>query len=481
MEIIVDRSLCMTRAAVTEDGQLVEIHEEREGGMNQTESLFYGRVQSIRASISAAFVDIGQEKNAFLPLREGSTLRCGDELIVQGEAEPSTPTKGLRVTDRVTLAGRHLVLIAGGQGVFLSKKVKGERRREALKAMGKEICPSGCGLILRTSCQELSKQELREEAQTLAGRWHDICRKAAGQRKPGLLQARETLVMRLLRELSGKPLSRVIVNDETCFHQLLQARAQGQIPEKVPVEFFDEQAKGLLLFDVFSLEKQIDEALSRRVWLPCGGYLVIDPCEAMTVIDVNSGKMVRGQDAEEAALRVNLEAADRIARLLRLRDIGGIIVVDFIDMARADHREMLLARMREAAAHDRSPVTVEGITRLGLMEMTRRRGDDGLCGLMCAPCACCGGQGWLLSPEETARRALRDLRRKAISGQRGPFLIRCGGQCAQALLRMDNPVDAPVYVQAVHGHSVTRIEIEQLGEGRAPEDGAVPLPERTDR
>ena len=476
--IAIDRSLGVTRAAVIEDGALCEMHIEREAEVSQTESLFYGRVQAVKPSVCSVFVNVGLELNAFLPLREGVSPRPGDWLIVQGAASQSVRTKGLRVTDRPMLAGKWLVLLPGDSGVRLSKKIRDEAQRERLREAGEAVCPEGFGLIVRTA-SAASPDALREEAQELVSRWRMIERRAAGMTAPGLLWQREPLYRALARDLGGPELARITVNDAACYEALLDEQAAGRVDAQTEIALYDESERGMLLFDVLGLEAQIDRALRRRVWLPCGGVLAIDPCEAMTVIDVNSGKMTQGRDIEETALRVNLEAADEIARQIRLRDIGGIIVVDFIDMAREEHREQLVMRMREAAAKDRSAVRVEGMTRLDLMELTRKRKGEELRRRLCAPCGRCGGEGETLSPEETALRALRDVRRRAISGQRGPFVIECDKRCAQALAGHESPLEGvQVYGCGAHGGKAERYRVVQIGENEAPPAGAVRLGER---
>ena len=473
-----DRSLGVTRAAVLEDGALCELHIERETEVSETESLFCGRVQAIRPSVRAAFVDVGLEKNAFLPLREGASLRAGDWVIVQGAASQSVRTKGLRVTDRPMLAGKWLVLLPGERGVRLSKKIQDEALRARLREAAEEICPEGFGLIVRTATAA-SAEFLREEAQELLARWREIERRAAGRTEPGLLWQREPLYRALARDLGGVELARITVNDAACYEALLEDRAAGRIAPGTEIALYDERSRGMLLFDVLGLEAEIDRALRRTVYLPCGGTLLIDPCEAMTVIDVNSGKMTRGKDLEETALRVNLEAAQEIARQLRLRDIGGIVVVDFIDMERPENREMLMRRMRETAARDRFPVHVEGMTRLGLMELTRKRKGEELRRRLCAPCGHCAGAGEALSPEETVLRALRDVRRRALSGQRGPFVIECSKRCAQALAGLESPVKgAAVYVAGTYGGAAARFSVAQIGENETPPEGAARLGER---
>ena len=459
-ELLIDDSPGYLRAAVVEDGRLCEIHGESTGSAGETESVFYGRVQAIKPSLKAAFVEIGAPLNAFLPLADGSTLRCGDWVIVQGQAKQATETKGLRVTDKINLAGKWLVLVPGQSGVHVSKKVRDPELREALTGIAQEICPPDCALIVRTASEGVTQPLLEEEARALHAAWQEIEKKAAGMTKPGLLHGRLPLHMRLIRDM--RELSRIVISSQTGYDALLAAQREQKLDAQTRIELYREDRQ--LIFDAFGIETQIDKALRRRVWLPCGGSLVFDFCEAMTVIDVNSGRMILGRDLEETALRVNLEAADEIARQLRLRDVGGIVMVDFIDMRREKHQQALLARMKEALAGDRSPTTVEGITRLGLMEITRKRAHAQLHKALCVSCSYCTGTGGVLSGEEVARRALRQTRRMLLSGQRGPFVIRCAPTAAQALdaLSVEN---AQIYALAAPGRHAERFDIEQIGEG----------------
>jgi len=268
--------------------------------------------------------------------------------------------------------------------------------------------------------------------------------------------------MRLARDICD--LSRIVVNSERCLHALENIQRDQKISENVRIERHEESSQ--LIFDAFSIEPQIDKALKRRVWLPCGGYLIIDFCEAMTVIDVNSGKMVLGRDIEDTALRVNMEAAKEAARQIRLRDMSGIIIIDFIDMKDEAHNRQLLDQMKMLVKRDRAQVNVEGITRLGLMEMTRKRVQEPLHKQIRTTCTYCSGNAEILSAEETAHRALRQIRRLQLANQRGPFVIRCASAVVQALAGMKLSLSSPqVYVLAAAGKHAEKFDIEQIGAG----------------
>jgi len=475
--LYIDDSFEYVRTALTEDGKLCEIHIEAKKSSGQAESLFYGRIQSIRSSIGAVFVDIGDDLNAFLPLEDGINLRCGQMVIVQGVAKQTTETKGLRVSMKINLPGKWLVLLPRGKGVHVSKKVKDQHLRSMLSDVGVRICPPDCGLIVRTASEEVTEELLCEEAESLYALWKSIAARADGMTKPGIVHRREPLHVRMVRDLHS--LSRIVVNTQSCLRELQHEKDTNRISQDTAIEPYEEQSQ--LIFDYFGIEAQIDKALKKRVWLPCGGYLIIDCCEALTVIDVNSGKMMLGRDLEETALKVNLEAADEIARQLRLRDIGGVIVVDFIDMKLTENRGALISRMKQAAAADRSKVSIEGLTKLGLLEMTRKRVHAQLNKTLKTSCSYCSGMSEVFSADEIARRALRQIRRQAIGGQRGPFVVHCAPAAAFALQAMQNPLmHTPIYVDGISGRHAERFDIEQIGEGVPVPKGAVALRKNSD-
>ena len=478
-ELIFDCAPDWIRAAVMEDGVLCELHSEAVDFEKETESLFYGCVKQIRPSVGAAFVDVGLERNGFLTLDEFGDLppRCGDMLIVQGAAKQETQDKGLRLTRRINLAGKWLVLVPGGAGAHVSKKVRDAEARVQLLEAAQRLCPEGFGLIVRTASQDVTQALLEEEAQALMVRWNEAQRRAAGMTRPGMLMERLPLDRRLVRDLASSDLARIVTNSAESAASFAEMQQQGLIPEGARVELFREGDQ--LVFDAMDIEPQIEHAVKKRVWLPCGGYLIMDRCEAMTVIDVNSGKMTLGRDVEDTALRVNLEAAREIARQLRLRDAGGMIVIDFIDMAQPEHRDALLREMREATKADRAQVRVYGLTKLGLMELSRKRVHAELHRQLCAPCTSCSGSGEVPSADEVARRALYAARRKALSGQPGPYLIRLSPAAAQALARRNRPVECDVYALGVPGRHVKAYDIEPIDPAAVPK-GAVRLAERID-
>ena len=472
-ELLIEYTPDLVRVAVLEAGKLCEIHRERLGNKKQTDGLYFGRIQSIRPSVGAAFVDIGEPNHAFLPISDGSKYKCGDFVIVQSSAIQSVDTKGLRVSDKINLAGKWLVLVPGGHGVHVSKKIKDSELREALVCAVEPLCPADCQLIVRTASADVTETALQEEIRELELLWYEVQKKARGLTKPGLLHEPLDLVYRIIRDI-GSTVNRVTVNDSQAAMQIESLRMCGWLHKAAVVSYFDESKQ--LLTDVFSLDAQVDKALKKRVWLDCGGYLIFDLCEAMTVIDVNSGKMVLGRDVEDTALRVNLEAAKEIARQLRLRDIGGMIIVDYIDLKDEKHREQLLQVIQEEVRKDRSQVDVLGITRLGLVEMTRKRKGEQLNKALQSSCKTCDGSGHFLSAEEIAFRILRQVRRMVISGQRGPFFVRCAAPVAGALSELTvSDGHHAVYVVSESARHFGRYEINQMDEHAVLPKGAVQL------
>ena len=349
--------------------------------------------------------------------------------------------------------------------------------RARLTEIGREICPPNCAVIIRTASENVTAEQLREEAESLLKMWQEACQKAKGMVKPGILIRPEPLAVRLIRDLA-RNLERVVLNDKTEYEAICRMQQEGRLPQETQIEYVDEQR--MLLFDAFNLETPIDKALKKRVWLPCGGYLIFDFAEALTVIDVNSGKMVASKNMEETALRVNLEAVKEIARQIRLRDVGGIIIVDLIDMDKDKDKQLVLSALKDAVKNDRMPVKIEDITRLGLLEMTRKRKGEQLRRALRTTCSVCSGSGELLSEDEIARRALRQARRMALAGQRGPFVICLAEKAVKILQTLPQPENCPpIYALSVSGYR-EKFSVMQPGEGEMPEQ-AVALQKETNQ
>ena len=435
--LLLERVMDQTRMAVIEDGELCELHIERPGTENLTGNIYLGRVENVLPGMNAAFVDIGADKNGFLaaedavtalnasegrrgPVRIGDLVRPGQAIPVQVvKAQPGA--KGPRLTGRITLPGRLMALTPMESGVGVSKKIADADEREWLSAAGRALAGAdGFGMILRTAADGADAAAIREEYARLSEHWRDIAGRAAHGVAPRLLYDDNSLSLRAVRDRLGAQTEALWVDDAGLCQQV-RALADRLAPEYTGRVRRHEG--DIPLFDVYRVDAQADKALQKYVWLKSGGSLVIEETEALTVVDVNTGKNVGRRDAGETILANNLEAARELMRQLRLRDIGGIVVADFIDMAGEAQKQALLDALRACAARDANRTKVVGITALGLVELTRKKARQSLGRQLLHTCPHCGGDGAVFAHETTARRAIRELWRRRRGGDATPMLI----------------------------------------------------------
>jgi ribonuclease G len=411
---------------------VAELYLERRGARSIVGNIYKGRVDNVLGGLEAAFVDIGLEKNGFLHVDEivlpgveaprrgrGSgrdsrqiteMLKPGQEIVVQVVKDP-LKTKGARLSMDLTIAGRYMVYAPFGEGVGVSRRLD-DGERERLRKEAAKLDLKGAGAIVRTAAQGATRADLERELLYLFKLNEVLQKRVAETTAPALVFQEADLSVRVVRDIYSSAFERAIVDDPKQYHRLVSFFSRTA-PELVDqVELWEEDTP---LFEAFGVEQVLDSTLSRRVDLPSGGYLMIDYAEALTVIDVNSGSFVgRGKAArlEDTITKTNLEAADEVVRQLRLRDIGGIIVIDFIDMARARNRDAVLKSLRAALDEDRTKTFVVEISPLGLVEMTRQNVTDGVREIMTRPCPTCGGDGVIKSEETLAiefERRMRDL------------------------------------------------------------------------
>ncbi|HZK33891.1 MAG TPA: Rne/Rng family ribonuclease [Bacillota bacterium] len=402
-KIIIDYEKIQTRVAVLEDGELAELYIEDSQNQRTVGNIYRGRVLNILPGMQAAFVDIGLEKNAFLyiddvdnaenrPIEE--VLREGQEITVQVDKE-AIGSKGARVTTNITLPGKYAVLIPMANYIGVSKRIVGEEERKRLKSLAQEIRPEDMGLILRTAASDKGAEAFKREVDILMGLWKELKVQEVKGQVPRPLHRDESLVYRTFRDLFTQDVEKFVVNDLDQYHRVLSWVDKIGPSSKNRVEYFDPSRE---IFVQFRIEDKIEAAIQRKVWLKSGGYLIIEPTEALTVIDVNTGKYVGRIDLEDTVLKTNLEAAEQIAAQIRLRDIGGIIVIDFIDMETDKHRQAVLKAFKQALKRDRTKTNVLGFTGLGLVEMTRKKARVRLSASLLKPCPHCGGIGRIYCP-----------------------------------------------------------------------------------
>jgi ribonuclease E len=378
-------------------------------------NVYLGRVQNVLPGMEAAFVDIGIPKNAVLyrgdvhydvddveggersesaQPRIEDVLRGGQMILCQVTKNP-IGAKGARLTQEVSLPGRFAVLVPNSSAFGISKRL-GDNERRRLRKIIDDVRPAGHGLIVRTAAEGASAEELRRDVDSLVEQWKVIEAEAARSNGPRLLYREPDLAVRILREELNAEYRGVIIDDPTLYQQVRAyvANVSPELAERV--EYYDTSVEPLPIFERYHVHEQLHKALDRKVWLPSGGSLIIERTEALTVIDVNTGKNVGKTNLEETVYRNNLEAAEEVARQLRLRDIGGIIVIDFIDMEIRENREKVAAALRKALARDKTRTQAFDISELGLVEMTRKRISEGLLESMSSVCEFCHGRGIIL-------------------------------------------------------------------------------------
>ena len=401
----------LTQIGVLEDKVLVEHYVARESQTSLIGNVYLGRVQNVLPSMEAAFIDIGRGRNAVLyagevnwsalghkdgqPRKIESVLSSGQAVLVQVTKDP-IGHKGARLTSQISLAGRFLVYVPDGTTPGISRKLP-DTERNRLKTLLKEIVPDTAGVIVRTAAEGASEDELTRDVERLKARWEDIEKKTKGS-APQLLYGEPDLTLKVVRDLFTEDFGKLVIQGDDAWETVQQYVAhvapdlRGAARAVRPAEH-----GGSDLFAAYRVDEQIAKGLDRKVWLPSGGSLVIDRTEAMTVVDVNTGKFTgSGGNLEETVTKNNLEAAEEIVRQLRLRDIGGIIVVDFIDMVLESNRDLVLRRLVECLGRDRTRHQVAEVTSLGLVQMTRKRIGTGLLEAFSETCEHCGGRGLIV-------------------------------------------------------------------------------------
>ncbi len=436
--------------AILEDDRLVEVLHDRPDIRRTVGNIYLGKVEAVLPGMQAAFVDIGTGKSAFLHAsdliepdededdegrggkngRNGRRLpsiqdhvKRGESLLVQVTKEPIS-TKGPRVTRQISLAGRFLVFMPYASRVGVSRKIEARDERSRLRDMVGTLLPKNAGgVIVRTVAEDLTETKVKRELRSLLDQWKKIKRKAHFVRLkvPALVYRETSLTSGIIRDLFSDKVDRVTV-DRKELHKEIRDYLREVEPELIDrVSLYRDQVP---IFDKFDIEGEIRGLYDRRVDLPTGGYLIIEPTEALVSIDVNTGRYTGQKDPEKTILRTNLEAAREIARQVRLRDLGGIIVIDFIDMESQSNRDKVLHELRTHLGHDRARTRAFQVSELGLIEMTRQRVRPSLMDTMAGPCPACGGEGYVFRPGVVVRRLERALRRAAADQKEGRLTVR---------------------------------------------------------
>ncbi|WP_053961058.1 Rne/Rng family ribonuclease [Sulfobacillus thermosulfidooxidans] len=494
-ELLVNYEPHESRLAILEAGQLVEFYIERDDEEQSAGNIYKGKVENVLPGMRAAFVNLGLEKNGFLYVDDAhaeerdhkksrpiqDVLKVGQEIVVQIVKE-AIGNKGARVTTNISLPGRYLVLTPYSETIGVSRRIDSERERERLRSIAEKIRPKGMGLIVRTVAEGASQKALIRDLAYLRRMWTRIKHKARVMRAPALLHREASLIARTIRDHLDESVDRFVIDDEQAFYRAREIAETISPALKHRIELDNGTVP---LFELRGVEAELDRAVKRRVWLKCGGYLVIDETEALTVIDVNTGKNVGSTDLSDTVLATNKEAAIEIARQLRLRDISGIVIIDFIDMENEEDQAEVLKTFQRALRHDRTRVTVLGLTRLGLLEMTRKKVRESLLNQLTRVCPQCDGRGHVLSEEVIARRLrqriverLKESGAEAILAEANPaiasHLIGPGGT---NLKELERNTGRAVFVRGAQDCEMEEIKIIKVGTREEVERLALPVHE----
>jgi ribonuclease G len=461
-EIVMSTTADETRVAILEDDDLVELMVDRPDSSRIVGDIYLGRVEAVLPGIQAAFVDLGTDKAAFLHVsdvavedeageedeadEEGNgngrrrtrryppiqdLVQKGQTLLVQVSKEP-IGTKGPRVTAQISLAGRFLVYMPQSDHVGVSRKIEDREERTRLRNLAREILPEGAGgVIVRTVGEELTRETFQRELKSLLGTWKQIQRRSAKVRAPAVIHREAKLIKGIVRDLFSQKVDSLIIDDAKV-HEEVRLYLESVDPSLLErVRLYEDAVP---LFDAYEIETEIVEAFQRRVMLPSGGYIIIEPTEALVSIDVNTGRYTGKKDPEKTILRTNMDAAREIARQLRLRDVGGIIVCDFIDMESKQNREKVLQELRTHLARDRARTKAFQVSELGLIEMTRQRVRPSLYQSLTGPCPTCGGSGRIFTPETVVRRVERAVQRGSAEAKEKALEVRVHPEVALYIL-----------------------------------------------
>ena len=423
-EILVNIGVNEIRVAILEDGALVEFSVEKADEQRLAGNIYRGKVKNVLPGMQAAFIDIGEEKNAFLYIDDvipkdnesdaplelknlsiTDLLREGQEIIVQMIKEP-IGTKGARVVTQITIPGRYLVLIPTVDYIGVSRRIEIETERERLKTIVTKFKAPDVGLIIRTAAEEVELAELQSDYEFLITVWKKIQKKVKKGPCPALLYKDHDLLYRVLRDYMSKDVQRLVIDDLEIYEKAIELVKTLGPSLKNKIQFYSEEGT---LFDNFNIEAQLEKALHRKVWLDSGAYLVFDQAEALTVIDVNTGKFTGTTCLEDTVFQTNLMAATQIARQIRLRNLAGIIIIDFIDMVSDTERNQVIEKLKFEFERDKIKANILGFTSLGLLELTRKKVKQSLREILQVECEFCEGTGYRTSIGSLANQALRAI------------------------------------------------------------------------
>ncbi|CAM3870864.1 ribonuclease G [Vibrio aquimaris] len=472
-ELLINVTPSETRVAMIEGSSLQEIHVEREAKRGIVGNIYKGKVSRVLPGMQAAFVDIGLDKAAFLhasdivphtecvaenekqqfQVRDISELvRQGQDIVVQVVKDP-LGTKGARLTTDITLPSRYLVFMPGASHVGVSQRIESEEERNRLKKVVGHYCDDEGGFIIRTAAEGADDKELSQDAAFLKRLWSKVNERRAKYKTRSTLYGELGLSQRILRDFVGTELTKILVDSRLEFENLQEFTSE-YVPELTDkLELYDGDKP---IFDMYDTENEVQRSLERKVELKSGGYLIIDQTEAMTTVDINTGAFVGRRNLEETIFNTNIEATQAIARQLRLRNLGGIIIIDFIDMMSEEHRKRVLTSLEGALNKDRVKTNINGFTQLGLVEMTRKRTRESIEHVLCSSCPTCEGRGSVKTVDTVCYEILREITRVNRAYEADKFVVYASpavadnlqGEESHALAELEVFIGKQVKVQA---------------------------------
>ncbi|WP_319588938.1 Rne/Rng family ribonuclease [uncultured Desulfobulbus sp.] len=465
-DILINATFYENRIALVENGNLREFHLERVSEKGLIGNIYLGRVVRVLPGIDAAFVDIGLDRTGFLYVDEalyifsenyqrltpGHKLRSipspllpstpaineilheGQEILVQIAKEP-IGSKGARLTCNITLPCRNLVFMPLTDHIGISRKIEDETIRQQLRDKIEVLRPPGTGFIMRTVAENIGNEELEADMEFLLQLWDEILTKSQKTPAPCLIYKDLDIILRSVRDFFTEDINELVIDNREVYEQLLSYAKTFAPQLQDKITYYDSD---LPLFERYGVEADINNALDKKVWLRSGGYIIIEPTEALTVIDVNTGRYVGATDLNEAIFKTNMEAVREIARQLRLRNLGGIIIIDFIDMESEQHREELYTVFQEAMRNDKSKVNILKLSEFGLVQMTRKRLSESLTQTMCEPCLYCGGDGFIKSRRTVCHEIFRKISRDSRKIGGSHVTIKVHPHIAEMLLNEES-------------------------------------------
>jgi ribonuclease G len=499
-QILVNIGINETRVAILEDGVLVEYSIEYTEEQKRAGNIYRGKVENVLPGMQAAFINIGEEKNAFLYIddvlpKESETentetskqlsisdlLHEGQEILVQMVKEPMG-TKGARVVTQITIPGRYLVLLPTVDYIGVSRRIETEAERERLKAAVAKFKSAGVGLIIRTVAEGVDAAELQTDYEFLLSVWKKINKKAGKSGCPALLYRDHDLLYRILRDYLSKDVNELFIDDPEVYAKALDLVKILAPSLKSRIHLYQGEVS---LFDSFAIEYYLNKSIQRKVWLDCGAYLIIDQTEALAVIDVNTGKFTGSTSLEDTVFQTNMMATVEIARQIRLRNLAGIIIIDFIDMVSDEERAKVIEKLTKEFERDKTKVNILGFTSLGLLELTRKKVKQSLQDLLLNECPHCDGTGYIISIDNLAHQAVRSIQQLArtvsdeamllaVNPQIGSLLIGPGGI---NLEKTERSLNKSIYIKGQENLDLNQVRLLASGAKTEVENLAMPVRE----